>query len=87
MIHRAETDAQMVVSAIQNDLSRAPEGLIIQEIRSLLCWFNKAPCSYIPIKGNSVAHCIARLAFSNALSSVWLDNWRSIFWDVISSDL
>ena len=64
MISLAKANAQMVVIAIQSDRSHVLEGLLIQEIKNLLSWFNNVSCSFTLRSCNSLAHHLARLVFS-----------------------
>ena len=69
----------MFVNAVHNDCSNGSEDLLIQDIRSLLFWFNNASSSYVSKNCNNVAHIAAKLAFSKSISAIWLDNFPSVF--------
>ena len=70
----------MLENAVHNYKSKAPEGLLLKDIRDLLSWFNNASCCFTPRNCNNVAHYASRLCFSKSLSAVWLDNIPSLFW-------
>lgn len=57
-----ESDATNVISAIGSGSSLAMEGLVIEDIRSLLIQVGCDSCTSVSRNGNRVAHCLRQFS-------------------------
>ncbi|XP_004308590.1 PREDICTED: uncharacterized protein LOC101299621 [Fragaria vesca subsp. vesca] len=73
---QVECDCQVVVNAIhlaEKDLSS--EGAIVDEIRTLLSYFQSVSLGFISRSSNNVAHYVAKYAISIRFHTYW---WRMV---------
>ncbi|XP_031122570.1 uncharacterized protein LOC116025477 [Ipomoea triloba] len=81
-----ETDAELLITSLHRP-NLSPFGLLLEDISLLLSSFHNIVFRHIRRSANSVAHLLARYAFSYSTSMAWFDSGPSFISVAVAQDM